>query len=369
MKRFRAFVIKEFYHILRDYRTLFILLSMPPVLILLFGFAITNEIKDAKIAILDYSKDATTAAIKDKLLAGNYFKLEYELRSDKEIETVFRKGVVKEVVIFEKNFEENLYKSGVANLRIVADATDPNTASTLISYTSSIVKSYLDELNKNIEMPFVINSEIRMRYNEELKGAYLFVPGLITVILMLVSAMMTSISITREKELGTMEALLVSPMKPLQIILAKMLPYLLLSILNAVVIILVGNFVFDVPVRGSLLLLMFEGILFIMTALSLGLLISTITSSQQIALMISLMGLMLPTMLLSGFIYPVSNMPEILQWLTHLIPAKWFNIIIKAVMLKGADITVIWKETLILAGFTVFFIFISFKKFNIRLQQ
>ncbi len=369
MKQFRAFVIKEFYHILRDYRTLLILLAMPPILILLFGYTITNEIQDAKIAILDYSKDATTSSIKSKLLAGNYFKLEYELNGLDEVEAIFRKGSIREAIVFESNFEENLAKTGIANIRIIADATDPNTASTLLSYTSSIIKSYLDEINENVEMPYSINTEIRMRYNEELRGAYLFVPGLITVILMLVSAMMTSISITREKELGTMESLLVSPMQPLQIIIAKMLPYLFLAIIDAVIILIVGNAVFGVPVRGSVLLLMVEGILFIITALSLGLLISTITSSQQVALMMSLMGLMLPTIILSGFIYPISNMPQIIQWLTHLIPAKWFNLIIKSIMLKGAGLDILWKETLILAGFAVFFISLSLKKFNIRLQK
>jgi ABC-2 type transport system permease protein len=185
---------------------------------------------------------------------------------------------------------------------------------------------------------------------------------------MLVSAMMTSISITREKELGTMEVLLVSPLKPFQVIIGKVFPYIFLSIINATIIVLLGFFVFKMPLEGSLLLLAFESILFIVSALSLGILISTVSNSQQSAMMISLMGLMLPVIILSGFIFPISSMPLPMQIISNIIPAKWFIIIIKAIMLKGASIAVIWKETLILMGMTVFFIVLSIKKYKIRLE-
>lgn len=368
MNRFQAFVRKEYFHIVRDWRTLTILLAMPAALILLFGFAITNEIRNVKIAVLDQSKDEATHEIVNRLKAGNYFIIEEDINTYKEIQSSFHKGQVKLAIVFEPDFNENLRKTGNADIMLIADATDPNIASTVINYTSSIIKSYQFEVNENLELPFRINPEIRMRYNEDLRGSYLFVPGLITIILMLVSAMMTSISITREKELGTMEALLVSPMKPLQIIIAKMLPYLLLGVIDAIIILVLGYYVFEVPIKGSLILLLFEGILYIFTALSLGLLISTITSSQQIALMVSLMGLMLPTMMLSGFIFPISNMPYALQLITNIIPATWFNIIIKSILLKGSGIEILWKETLILAGFSVFFVSVSLKKFKIRLQ-
>lgn len=367
MNRFTAFVRKEYFHIIRDVRTLFILLAMPPMMILLFGYAITNEIRNVNIAIFDQSKDESTQKLKDKILAGDYFKLVKEISSYDEIEKVFRSGKVKQVIVFEPEFGKNLRQSNLANLQLIADASDPNIANTVINYTSSIIYAYQKEINENVAIPFTINTDVRMRYNEQLKSAYLFVPGLITVILMLVSAMMTSISITREKELGTMEALLVSPMKPLQIILSKMMPYLVLAVVDAIVILVVGNTVFGVPIRGSLILLAFEGILFITVALALGLLISTITDSQQIALMISLMGLMLPTMLLSGFIFPIENMPNWLQTITYAIPARWFNVIIKDIMLKGASLDVVWKETLILMGFAVLLISLSIKKFKIRL--
>jgi ABC-2 type transport system permease protein len=206
-----------------------------------------------------------------------------------------------------------------------------------------------------------------MRYNEDLKGVFMFVPGLITIILMLISAMMTSISLTREKELGTMEVILASPMKPSQVIIAKVIPYLVLSFSIAMIVLILGYYVFGVPVRGSIGLLLFEILLFNITTLSLGILISTISQTQQVALMLSLMGLMLPTILLSGFVFPIENMPVILQLISHIIPAKWFIIIIKGIMLKGSGLGIIWKETLIIILFAVIFILISLKKFKIRL--
>ena len=196
----------------------------------------------------------------------------------------------------------------------------------------------------------------------------MFVPGVMTIILMLVSAMMTSISITREKELGTMEILLVSPLKPIQVIIGKVFPYIFLSIINAVVIVILSIFIFKMPVQGSLFLLAMESILFIISALALGILISTISATQQTAMMISLMGLMLPVILLSGFIFPISSMPLPLQIISNIIPAKWFIIIIKGIMLKGVGLQFIWKETLILLGMTVFFIALSVKKYKIRLE-
>jgi ABC-2 type transport system permease protein len=367
MKRFRAFIKKEFHHITRDWRTLIILIGMPIIQIMLFGFAITNEIKDAKIAILDHARDEHSAVLINKILSTDYFQLDGYLTDDGEIETIFKKGKVKEVIIFERGFGEKLEKEKIANIQIIADASDPNTATILLNYTQAIIGNYQSEINLAKKLPFSINIQSEMFYNKELKGVYLFVPGLIAIILMLVSAMMTSISITKEKELGTMEILLATPMKPLIIIVAKVVPYLMLSFTNAIIILMLGYFVFDVPIHGSLVLLLLEMILFILTVLSLGIFISTMTSSQQVALMASLMGLMLPTILLSGFLFPVENMPLPLQIISNIVPAKWFIIIIKGIMLKGVGLSVIWKETLILMGFMAFFILLSIKKFKPRL--
>jgi len=368
MKRFIGFIKKEFYHIFRDRRSLFILFGMPIAQILLFGFAITNEINNVDIAILDHSKDAVTKEIINKIAASQYFSIKQMITNEGDIATVFQKGHVKAVLNFDKDFSKNLVKDHTATVQIITDATDPNTANTISNYVNAILQQYQQGQNKGITLLYEIVPETRMVYNPELKSVYMFVPGVMTIILMLVSAMMTSISITREKELGTMEILLVSPLKPFQVILGKVFPYVFLSIINAVVIVILSIFIFKMPVQGSLFLLAIESVLFIISALALGILISTISATQQTAMMISLMGLMLPVILLSGFIFPISSMPVPLQLISHIIPAKWFIIIIKGIMLKGVGLQYIWKETLILLGMTVFFIVLSVKKYKIRLE-
>ena len=368
MKRFKGFIRKEFYHIFRDKRSLFILFGMPIAQILLFGFAITNEINNVDIAILDHSKDATTEEIINKIAASKYFSIQQIISRETDIAAVFQKGQVKAVLNFEKDFSKNLIKNHKATIQIITDATDPNTANTITNYVNAILQNYQKELNKDITIAYQIIPQTRMVYNPELKSVYMFVPGVMTIILMLVSAMMTSISITREKELGTMEILLVSPLKPFQVIIGKVFPYIFLSIINAIVIVAMSIFIFNMPVQGSLFLLGLESILFIITSLALGILISTIAATQQTAMMLSLIGLMLPVILLSGFIFPISSMPLPLQIISNIIPAKWFIIIIKAIMLKGVGLQFIWKETLILFAMTVFFIGLSVKKYKIRLE-
>jgi ABC-2 type transport system permease protein len=368
MKRFIGFVTKESYHIFRDKRSMFILFGMPVVQIMLFGFAITNEINNVNIAILDKSKDVETQIIINKISASKYFQIEKEITNEAQIEAIFKKGKVKAVIVFEKEFIKNLQTKKTSKIQVITDATDPNIANTISNYINAILQNRIQEINLNQKPSYQIQTQTQMYYNPELKSVFGFVPGVMTIILMLVSAMMTSISITREKELGTMEVLLVSPIKPFQVIIGKVFPYIFLSIINAAVILILGVFVFRMPIQGSLFLLALESILFIITALSLGILISTVSNSQQTAMMISLMGLMLPVIILSGFIFPISSMPLPLQIISNIIPAKWFIIIIKAIMLKGASFNIIWKETLILFGMTVFFIVLSIKKYKIRLE-
>lgn len=368
MKRFIGFIKKEFYHIFRDKRSMFILFGMPIAQIMLFGFAITNEINNVKIAILDKSKDTETQQIIQKISNSSYFNIEQEIATESQIEEVFKKGRVKAVLVFEKDFIKNLQTLKNGKVQVITDATDPNMANTISNYISSILQNYIQEKNQNTKPIYQIQTQTQLFYNPAMKSVFTFVPGVMTVLLMLVSAMMTSISITREKELGTMEILLVSPLKPIQVIIGKVFPYIFLSIINATIILLLGFFVFEMPIEGSLFLLAFETVLFIVCALALGILISTLADSQQTAMMISLFGLMLPVILLSGFIFPISSMPLPLQIISNIIPAKWFIIIIKAIMLKGASFTLIWKETLILIGMTLLYIGLSIKKYKIRLE-
>ena len=363
----KGFIIKEFYHIFRDKRSLVILFGMPVVQILLFGFAITNEIRNVDIAILDKAHDKSSTLITQKMLSSDHFVLRGYLESEEEIESIFRKGKIKAVIVFEPDLHQKLMTSNLAAIQIIADATEPNTANTISNYATTIIRDYQNSVNRTVPVEWQIIPEVRMVYNPELKGVFMFIPGTMTVILMLVSAMMTSISIAREKETGTMEILLVSPLKPVQVVAGKVLPYILLSSINAAVILLLGYFVFKMPMEGSLLSLSLATLLFIITTLSLGIFISTIAHTQQTAMMMSLMGLMLPTIMLSGFVFPVDSMPVPLRILSNIIPAKWFILILKGLLLKGVSMAYLWKETLILAGMTLVLIGLSVKKYAIRL--
>jgi ABC-2 type transport system permease protein len=367
MKQFFSLVRKEFYHILRDRRTMFILLGMPIAQIILFGFALTNEVKNARIAIFDQSKDISTNSLISQINSSRYFDVEDNLHSYKEIEETFRKGSIKLAIVFPENFNNDLEHLNKAQVQLVADASDPNTANALTNYATSIIRDYEMRITNDRKLPYTIKTEMRMLYNPQLKGSYSMVPGVMAMVLMLVCTLMTAITVVKEKELGTMEILLVSPLRPLKIIVAKAVPYLMLSIVNIATILLLSVFVLEVPVNGSLLLLVFESILFTLTCLAFGLLISASTDSQQTAMFISLTGMFLPTIMLSGFMFPIENMPLPLRIISNIVPAKWYYSIVNAVMIKGGDLTIVWKETLVLMGIMAFLLFLSIKKFKIRL--
>jgi ABC-2 type transport system permease protein len=370
MKQFFSLIKKEFFHIARDKRSLFVLLGMPIAQILIFGFALTNEVKDTRIAILDQSKDVHTEGLIQKIEASRYFDIDRELKSVSEIEGAFKSGKIKMAVIFEPNFAEHIAHSGNTQIQLIADASDPNTATTVTNYVTAIINDYQMQHFTNggvAKPPLSINVESRMLYNPQLKGEYNFVPGVMAMILLLISAMMTSVAIVREREMGTMEILLVSPMKPFLVIISKMFPYLLLSMVNFSIIMLLSVYVLGLPIKGSLFLLSLESILYIICSLALGLLISTVARTQQIALMMSLMGLMMPTILFSGFMFPIENMPKPMQVISNIIPAKWFFIIVRNVMIKGLSFSSVGRETVILVGMTVFYLVVSLRKFKIRL--
>jgi len=368
MKQFIAFGRKEFYHVFRDRKTLLLLFGMPIAQIVLFGFALTNEIKNTKIVICDYSNDISTRAIIDKLEVSSNFEIEKALLSANEIEKEFKKGKIKLVVVFPENFNEDLHHLNKAQVQIIADASDPNTATTLTMYASNIIGDYQRQIMQQQQLPYQINMETRMIYNPELKGTTNFVPGVMALVLFLISVLMTSVSIVREKEMGTMEVLLVSPFNTILVVISKAVPYFFLSLINLAVILVLSVYLLDMPIHGSILLLFAESALLIITALSLGLLISNSTASQQTAMLISLMGMLLPTVMFAGFMFPIENMPMPLQIISNIIPAKWYYIIAKSIMIKGLGFSAIWKETLILFGMTLFLLVVSIKKFKIRLS-
>lgn len=367
MKQLITFLKKEFAHVLRDRKTLLILFGMPIVQILIFGFALTNEVKNARIMIVDHGKDLATQQIITRINASQYFDIEEAILSAHEIDAAFRKGTIQAAIVFPNSFRTAQLHQHTAQVQIITDASDPNLSTTLTNYLNAIIRDYQKELDAFSNASYVIDTQTRMLYNPQMKGAHNFVPGVIALVLMLVCVMMTAISIVREKEMGTMEILLVSPFKPIFVMVAKAIPYLLLSLVNVVSILLLSVFVLDVPVKGSVLLLFAESTLFIIACLTLGIFISVRTNSQQVAMLISLMGMLLPTILFSGFMFPIENMPVALQIFSNVVPAKWFYIIVKSIMIKGVGLEHLWKETLVLVGITFFLLILSLKNFKIRL--
>ena len=366
MKQFIAFIRKEFYHIFRDRRTVLILLGMPVVQILLFGFAINTEVHNAGMAVLDLSKDEMTMAITEHFRASEYFTIVEDAADMRQVDDAFRENRIVAAIVFGERFAGKMLDGERAAVQIIADGTDPNQASIITGYASGVLSSFAAGQAATADVPFRIEPELRMLYNPQGKSAYNFVPGVMGLILMLICAMMTSISIVREKETGTMEVLLASPVKPIHIILAKAVPYFVLSVINLFTILLLSVFVLEVPVSGSLLLLTVISFLFIFLALSLGLLISTLVDSQMAAILLSGMGLMMPTMLLSGIIFPVENMPLILQWCSCIIPARWYIAAMRTLMIQQLPIGHVLTEITILAGMTLIVLILAIKKFNTK---
>jgi drug efflux transport system permease protein len=364
MKQFLAFVHKEFLHAFRDKRTLLIMFGLPLMQILIFGFALTNELKNAKILVADYSNDEASRDIIHKIEASTYFDIEAASTDKDKMLAEFRAGKIKAAIIFPTGFHNSIKHMGSANVQLITDGSDPNTASTITNYLSAIVAEYQQE--QPVQIP--IHTNLKMLYNPSLSGAMNFVPGVMALVFMLVCTTLTAVSIVREKESGTMEILLVSPFKPALVLFSKALPYFLLSLVNFCIILILGTYLLKVPIQGSILLLFAESSLFIITCLSFGLMISTRANTQQAAMLASLMGMMLPTILFTGFMFPIENMPLPLQVISNIVPAKWYYKIIQSIMLKGLGFTAVWKETLILLGMTVFLLVVSIKKFNIRLS-
>ena len=367
---FRGFVRKEVYHILRDRQTLTILLLMPLVQVLIFGFAIRTEVDDVRLAVVDPAPDHATLALRHRFAASGLFVPVAVLPHAAALEPLFRDGRVQQAVVFEPGFAGRLARGEPAPVLVVTDATEPNTGSIMQAYARGVIQRYEGELRAaGPGGPGVrIVPQTRMRFNPTLRSVNLFVPGLIAFVLTLVSAMMTAISITREKEMGTMEVLLVSPLRPRQIVAGKVLPYVALGFANVVLVLGAARLVFGVPLRGSVTLLLLVSLLYIVTSLALGVLISTRATTQRTAMIAALAGMMLPTMLLSGFVFPIESMPAPLRALTNIVPAKWFLLVVRGIMVKGVGLAHLWQETLILAAMTLLLLGVSARRLAYRLE-
>jgi ABC-2 type transport system permease protein len=363
----RGLLRKEAYHILRDRRTLTVLVFLPVLQVVIFGYAIRTDVKNVRLAFVDPAPDSATVELRNRFAATSTFETVAVVPRTEALEPLFHTGAAQEAIVFEPGFATNTARGLPARLMIVTDATEPNTGSLLQAYAEAVIQQYERDLGSR-ERRITIAIVSRMRFNPTRESSNLFVPGLMAFVLTIISSLMTAISLAREKETGTMEALLVSPLRPWQIIIGKVTPYLAIGFVSMVGIILEARLVFQVPLRGSFILLLGDGLLFILVSLALGILVSAQTSSQRVAMMGALVGTMLPNMLLSGFIFPVESMPAPLRLVSNIVPGRWFVSIARGIMLKGVGLSYLWHETVILMGMAAVLLFASTRSFKARLE-
>ena len=352
MKQFFSFIIKETKHIVRDKRTMLMLFGMPIVMMLLFGFAVTNDVKNIRVVIVTSNSDYATQQVVNRLAASEYFKITKVVDTPAEAEQVIRAQKADMAVVFAQDFASR--KSGY---QLIIDGTDPNMAQQWTTYANAVITN---------SGTGIVNT--KMLYNPQMKSSYNFVPAIMGTLLMLVCAMMTSISIVREKEKGTMEVLLVSPIRPIMIVVAKVIPYLVLAFAILIVILLMSTFVLNVPIQGSLFSIFFVSTIYILLALSLGLLVSTIAKTQLMALLISAMVLMTPIIMLSGMMFPIESMPKILQYVSAVVPTRYYISAMRKLMIMGVGIEQIYYEVIVLIGMFATLLTLSLAKFNKRLE-
>ena len=352
MKQFISFVIKEARHILRDKRTMLILFGMPVVMMLLFGFAITTDVKNVRTVVVTSQMDHLTQAAVERLAQSEYFTITQTVSTPQEAEWLIRSQKAEMAVVFAHDFA-----SMKKDIQLIVDGSDPNMAQQWTNYAQGVLVNMQGSM---------VNT--KLLYNPQMKSAYNFVPAIMGMLLMLICAMMTSISIVREKEKGTMEVLLVSPVRPLMVIMAKAVPYLVLAFGILITILLMARYVLGVPLQGSLFWILAVSTLYILLALSLGLLISNVAQTQLVALLLSAMVLLMPVVMLSGMMFPVESMPTVLQWIAAVVPPRYYIDAMRKLMIMGVGIGEVMKEVIILALMTVVFLTIALKKFNVRLE-
>lgn len=351
---------KELFHISRDPRTLTVLLMLPVVQVVLFGYAIRTDVTNVRLAIVDPAPDHATLDLRARFGATEVFRTVAVLQRDEDLEPLFQSGAAQGALIFEPGFAEDL-ATGNANLQVITDSTDPNTGTLLQAYVLNVIQQHSQQTPRIVPVA-------RMRFNPTRESSNLFVPGLMAFVLTIISSLMTAISLSREKETGTMESLLVSPLHPWQIVVGKVAPYLGIGFVSVIAALIEARLLFNVPLRGSVVLLLFEGVLFILASLSLGILVSARTSSQRVAMMGAMLGTMLPNILLSGFIFPIESMPLPLRLISNVVVGRWFVDIARGIMLKGIGLEYLWPQTLVLVAMTALLLTAATRSFKERLE-
>ena len=355
-------------HIWRDKRTILVLIGLPIIQMILFGFAISTEIRNVRFGVFIPQKDAVTSKLEEHFKNNNYFTYIEEITDPNHYADYFKKNKVDMILVFDNHFEYKLIHQGEASIQILTDGIDPNTSIAIANYADQIIRKYQQETMVQVPTGNIVVPQIKLLYNPQMKSAFNFVPGVMGLVLTIICAMMTAVSIVREKERGSLEVLLVSPVKPIYIMISKMLPYLVISGVIMILIILLSIFMLGVPMAGSYVTFCLISLIFVIAMLAMGLLISTLVDNQVIALLISGMGLMMPTALLSGMIFPIDNMPWLLRGISFFLPARWFIAAIRKVMIEGLEFVYIYKEFIILFLMTSVLLLVSLKKFKIRLE-
>ena len=365
-RRVFAFVKKELRQVARDRRTLGVLVVIPAFMIVMFGYALNFDVKHTSIAVYDEEKSSESRAFIEEFLHSEYFDFKYVLKDKDKIDGLLGKEQCRIVIVIPRDFSHHLKEGTIAPIQIIVDGANSNAATTAIGYvmavtqdysTNIVVQSLQREGRTDIAMP--IDYRPRVWYNPELRSAKFLVPGLIAFILMVTAVISTSLSVVREKERNTLEQIIVSQTRPFEFILGKTIPFMLISFAATLIILVVSFILFDVAVKGSLFLLLIITLIFLTGCLGLGLLISTVAETQQVAFMLAVILTMLPTFLLSGFVFPIRNMPVVIQAITYLIPARYFLVVLRSIILKGVGISAIYTDVFFLIAFAAIVISIS----------
>jgi len=367
MHKIQHIALKEFKHILRDPRSLTIAILMPVMMTLLYGYAINLDIKNIKLAIIDFDNTRESREFSGDFYHSGYFREPAVPPSPDDPERSLKAGTADVVLTIRPGFASALIALDHYELGLLVDGADANVAAAAVSYANIILWRFLQEHTAGAAgLSGVIISQ-KVLYNPDLKSSHFFVPGLIAIILMMISALLTSITVAREKETGTMEQLLTAPITPVQVIIGKVIPYIALAFIDGALIIAFGVWHFGVPFQGSVVLLIFFGVIYIIAALSIGILISTLVRTQQVAMMAAQLITVLPSVMLSGFIFEIKNMPGALQFIAHFIPAKYFLLIVRGILLKGSGLGVLWVQAVFLVLLTAVLLGVSARKFKLKI--
>lgn len=366
MAQFVSFVRKEFLHIFRDRRSMLILLGMPVVLLLLFGYAVTTEVRNVRVAVLDHSRDEVTTMAYDRISSNEYMSLAMVTANRRDVDAAFRQGRIDVAVVFGSGFASDIRHFGTA--QVLVDGTEPNQAAMRLQYVGQVLSAMRNDIVKGgvACAGFNIVPVTRMLYNPQQKSEYNFVPGVIGMLLLLVCVLMTSVSIVREKETGTMEVLLASPLSPARIIMSKLVPYFVISVFNVATVLLLARYVIGVPMAGSLWCFLGVTLLYALVSLTLGLFVSNLVRTQVAAMVVSMLFI-IPTVYLSGLAFPLESMPKVLQYISAIVPARWFIDAARRLMIQGVEARYIMQDVVVMLVMEAVLLVVALKKFKVRL--